>query len=92
MYIAGHLRLGCIAKDFNEIQEAFDCFTETIRFDYNNFSAWTYLGELNTGKAQWEDAEKKFNLLLCVSKIKLASLTFEKKNNNYYYCVFFLHY
>lgn len=69
LYITGYLRLGCMARDRNQIYEASDWFKEVLRIDINNPNAWTLLGNLHFSKMEWGPSQKKFERVLKVCNI-----------------------
>lgn len=62
----GYLRLGCMARDKNQIYEASDWFKEALRIDTEHPDAWTLLGNLHLAKLEWGPGQKKFERILKV--------------------------
>lgn len=65
-YFSGYLRLGCMARDKNQIYEASDWFKEALRIDSENPDAWSLLGNLHLAKYEWGPGQKKFERILKV--------------------------
>eukprot|EP00102_Acyrthosiphon_pisum_P018617 XP_016655827.1 PREDICTED: RNA polymerase-associated protein CTR9 homolog isoform X2 [Acyrthosiphon pisum] len=63
-YISCYLRLGCMARDRNQIYEASDWFKEALRVDNENPDAWALLGNLHLAKMEWGPGQKKFERVL----------------------------
>ncbi|XP_029341274.1 RNA polymerase-associated protein CTR9 homolog [Acyrthosiphon pisum] len=63
-YIDCYLRLGCIARDRNQIYEASDWFKEALRVDNDHADAWLLLGNLHLTKKEWGPGQKKFERVL----------------------------
>ncbi|VVC34791.1 Tetratricopeptide repeat,Tetratricopeptide repeat-containing domain,Sel1-like [Cinara cedri] len=63
-YIDCYLRLGCMARDRNQIYEASDWFKEALRIDNEHPNAWTLLGNLHFSKMEWGPSQKKFERIL----------------------------
>lgn len=66
LYILGYLRLGCMARDRNQIYEASDWFKEALRIDNEHPDAWSLLGNLHLAKMEWGPGQKKFERVLKV--------------------------
>ncbi|XP_001951487.2 RNA polymerase-associated protein CTR9 homolog isoform X1 [Acyrthosiphon pisum] len=63
-YIDCYLRLGCMARDRNQIYEASDWFKEALRIDNEHPDAWSLLGNLHLAKMEWGPGQKKFERVL----------------------------
>ncbi|KAL5244033.1 hypothetical protein ACI65C_011443 [Semiaphis heraclei] len=63
-YIDCYLRLGCMARDRNQIYEASDWFKEVLRIDNEHPDAWSLLGNLHLAKMEWGPGQKKFERVL----------------------------
>ncbi|XP_025191695.1 RNA polymerase-associated protein CTR9 homolog [Melanaphis sacchari] len=63
-YIDCYLRLGCMARDRNQIYEASDWFKEALHIDNDNSNAWSLLGNLHFYKNEWGPGQKKFERIL----------------------------
>ncbi|KAL4083759.1 hypothetical protein QTP88_029075 [Uroleucon formosanum] len=63
-YINCYLRLGCMARDRNQIYEASDWFKEALRIDNEHPDAWSLLGNLHLAKMEWGPGQKKFERVL----------------------------
>jgi len=70
----GYLRLGCMARDRNQIYEASDWFKEALRIENEHPDAWLLLGNLHLTKMEWGPAQKKFERVLKVSQNKACIL------------------
>jgi len=66
LYYLGYLRLGCMARDRNQIYEASDWFKEALRIDNEHPDAWSLLGNLHLAKMEWGPGQKKFERVLKV--------------------------
>lgn len=66
LYYVGYLRLGCMARDKNQIYVASDRFKEALQIDTENPDAWSLLGNLHLAKAEWGPGQKKFEFILRV--------------------------
>lgn len=66
----GYLRLGCMARDKNQIYEASDWFKEALRIDTEHPDAWSLLGNLHLAKCEWGPGQKKFERILKVRNVK----------------------
>jgi hypothetical protein len=64
---SGYFRLGCMARDKNQLYDASDWFTEALRIDTEHPDAWSLLGNLHLAKNQWGPAQKKFERIINVS-------------------------
>lgn len=65
--LLGYLRLGCMARDKNQIYEASDWFKEALRIDTEHPDAWSLLGNLHLAKCEWGPGQKKFERILKVN-------------------------
>jgi RNA polymerase-associated protein CTR9 len=65
----GYLRLGCMARDKNQIYEASDWFKEALRIDTEHPDAWSLLGNLHLAKCEWGPGQKKFERILKVEYV-----------------------
>ncbi|XP_060857388.1 RNA polymerase-associated protein CTR9 homolog [Metopolophium dirhodum] len=63
-YIDCYLRLGCMARDRNQIYEASDWFKEALRIENKHPDAWILLGNLHLTKMEWGPGQKKFERVL----------------------------
>lgn len=66
----GYLRLGCIARDRNQIFEAFNWFKKALSIDNKQANAWLLLGNLNMANMKWGSGCKKYEYVLKVCVIK----------------------
>ena len=64
----GYLRLGCIARDKNQIYEASDWLKEAMRINTEHPDAWSLLGNLHLAKCEWGPGQKKFERISKVIK------------------------
>lgn len=66
LYVIGYLRLGCMARNRNQIYEASDWFKEALHIDVKHPDAWTLLGNLHLDQLEWGAGQKKFERVLKV--------------------------
>jgi len=52
-YITGYLRLGCIATNCHQMDEAFNWFQEALSVDHQTTKAWMMLENLHMTKLRW---------------------------------------
>jgi len=83
-YLTGYLRLGCMARDRNQIYEASDWFKEALRIDNEHPDAWSLLGNLHLAKMEWGPGQKKFERVLKVNQNKACIL---KSKYNIFDCL-----
>eukprot|EP00118_Oscarella_pearsei_P009930 m.58713 g.58713 ORF g.58713 m.58713 type:complete len:1092 (+) comp34825_c0_seq5:588-3863(+) len=63
-YIDCYLRLGCIARDREQIYEASDWFHEALQINQDSPDVWALIGNLHMAKQEWGPAQKKFDRIL----------------------------
>jgi RNA polymerase-associated protein CTR9 len=63
-YVDCYLRLGCMARDREQIFEASDWFQEALHINQDHPDAWTLIGNLHMVKQEWGPAQKKFERIL----------------------------
>lgn len=73
LYVTGYLRLGCMARDRNQIYEASNWLKEALRIDNDNPDALSLLGNLHLSKKEWGPGQKKFEHILNVCKLHYLS-------------------
>ncbi|XP_011403140.1 PREDICTED: RNA polymerase-associated protein CTR9 homolog [Amphimedon queenslandica] len=69
-YIDCYLRLGCIARDRQQIYEASDWFKEALQKNQDHADAWVLMGNLHLAKQEWGPGQKKFERILQNPKTK----------------------
>lgn len=83
LYNTGYLRLGCMARDRNQIYEASDWFKEALRIDNEHPDAWSLLGNLHLAKMEWGPGQKKFERVLKVYNTACIMV-----HGNYFVCFY----
>lgn len=85
MYVTGYLRLGCMARDRNQIYEASDWFKEALRIDNEHPDAWSLLGNLHLAKMEWGPGQKKFERVLKVCNKAFFLMFFQGSNIGFWF-------
>jgi RNA polymerase-associated protein CTR9 len=63
-YVDCYLRLGCMARDREQIYEASDWFKEALQKNQEHADAWALIGNLHLAKQQWGPGQKKFERIV----------------------------
>ena len=63
-YVDCYLRLGCMARDREQIYEASDWFKEALQKNQEHADAWALIGNLHLAKHEWGPGQKKFERIL----------------------------
>ena len=63
-YIDCYLRLGCMARDREQIFEASHWFKEALQIDHHHPDPWSLIGNLHLSKNEYGPGQKKFELIL----------------------------
>ena len=63
-YIDCYLRLGCMARDREQIYEASHWFKEALQIDHDHPDPWSLIGNLHLSKSEFGPGQKKFELIL----------------------------
>ena len=63
-YIDCYLRLGCMARDREQIFEASHWFKEALQIDHHHPDPWSLIGNLHLSKSEYGPGQKKFELIL----------------------------
>lgn len=63
-YIDCYLRLGCMARDREQIFEASHWFKEALQIDHHHPDPWSLIGNLHLSKSEFGPGQKKFELIL----------------------------
>lgn len=69
-YIDCYLRLGCIARDRGQINDASYWFKEVFRISQNHPDGWSLIGNMHMAKQEWGPAQKKFERIISQPETK----------------------
>lgn len=69
-YIDCYLRLGCIARDRGQINDASYWFKEVFRVSQNHPDGWSLIGNMHMAKQEWGPAQKKFERIIAQPESK----------------------
>ena len=69
-YIDCYLRLGCIARDRGQINDASYWFKEVFRISQNHADGWSLIGNMHMAKQEWGPAQKKFERIISQAETK----------------------
>lgn len=69
-YIDCYLRLGCIARDRGQINDASYWFKEVFRVSQNHPDGWSLIGNMHMAKQEWGPAQKKFERIITQPETK----------------------